>query len=121
MKKLFIAVVALIVVMTSATLVRTLNSTTYIDAGKSFVLGDNQHGAFRVDLTNVSPFDINVYTRTLNGENKLEKKVAPKEKIELQAESNTAVIIQNPSNEKATVTLKVKGDIGLNMEYSDNR
>jgi hypothetical protein len=121
MKKVFVIAVGLMVSMTSTTLFRTLNSTTYIEPGKSFVLGDNEHGAFRVKLTNVSPFEIYVYSKTLNGEKKLEKQVASKEKVELDAEKNSALIIQNPSTEKATVTLKVKGDIVLNMEYSDNR
>lgn len=121
MKKTVVGAVCLIVVMTSTTLVRRLNSTTYIEPGKSFVLGDNEHGLFRVKLTNVSPFEIYVYSKTLNGEKKIERKVASKEKVELNAEKNMAIIIQNPSTEKATVTLNVKGDIGLNMEYSDNR
>lgn len=118
MKKVFVGVVCLIVVMTSATIVRTLQSTTYIPPGECFILGANQHNAFRVNLTNASVVNVFVYSQLASGERLLEKEVAPQEKIELRAAQNTSIVIDNPSEERATVKLKVKGDVGLSMEYS---
>jgi hypothetical protein len=41
------------------------------------------------------------------------------EKIKLKVEENTSIRIENSSSEQVAVRLRVKGDIGLSMNYRE--
>ncbi|MFN5169939.1 MAG: hypothetical protein ACK5DD_09950 [Cyclobacteriaceae bacterium] len=97
---------------------QTINSVTSIDANNSFVLGNNAHNPFRVQLTNISQFPVVVYQKPLTGEAVLAKTVAPGQSIEIRNEKNTALIIENQHNERVDVKLKVWGDTNLSMNYA---
>jgi hypothetical protein len=97
----------------------TLNSTTFIKPNDSFILGDNEHGAFKVRLQNVSASSIEVYQTSRADGKKSVQIVQPNEGATVQVAPNTALVIQNSSNDPASVQLKVTGDVQLSMDYKN--
>ena len=115
MKHLFIA---LIVVFAIASC-RTLHSSTTIKPNDCFILGNNQHGSFKVNLQNTSKNDIEVFKAPIDGGKHSFQVIKPNAHALLKVDANTALFIQNKSNDTATVQLKVTGDIGLSMGYKN--
>ena len=97
----------------------TLNSMTVIKPLDSFILGNNKHGSFKVQLKNTSKNDIDVYQVPIDGGQHSFQVIKPNDKVNLQVGSNTALFIQNKSNDTASVILKVTGDTGLSMGYKN--
>jgi hypothetical protein len=97
----------------------TLHSNTFIKPNDSFILGNNQHGTFKVKLQNVSKNDIEVYHAPMNGGTHSSQIVKPENKVTLSIDENTALYIVNNSNDTASVKLKVTGDVGLSMGYKN--
>ncbi len=116
MKKSILYFIVLAIVNTSC---RSLTSTTYIKANDSFVLGNNKHGAFNVDMKNASLNDLEVYHAPIGGGKHSTVIVKPSESVKLKVDANTALIIDNKSNNQATVKLNVNGDTGLSMGYKN--
>ncbi len=85
----------------------------------SFILGNNKHGSFKVKLENTSKNDIEVYKAPIDGGQHSFKVIKPNDIANLKVESNTALFIQNKSNDTVSVRLKVTGDIGLSMGYKN--
>jgi hypothetical protein len=94
-----------------------LHSNTTIKANDSFILGNNPHGTFKVKLENVSKNNLEVYHAPIAGGKHSTVIVKPNEKVSLKVDANTALFIQNKSNEEASVNLKVTGDLELSMGY----
>ena len=118
MTKLSFVTFGIICLLTSACLpFKTLNSTTNIKANDAFILGNNEHGVFRITLTNDSPSELILWKSPLAGGNHSPITLQSKESLKLTVEKNTALRIENPSKEEATVKLVVKGDKGLSMGY----
>jgi hypothetical protein len=118
MKKI-IAVSFLLVFISSCSIFSTLNSNTSIKPNESFVLGNNEHGSFKVVLKNISNNDLRLVMAPISGGTHSPLIVAPNEIVKVKADKNTALIIENKSAEPANVTLKVTGDIGLSMGYKN--
>jgi hypothetical protein len=97
---------------------RTLTSTTTIDANKSFVLGNNEHGTFKARLKNISKNDVIVHHAPIAGGTHTYETVKPKQTVAVHVEKNTALVIANKSADQARVELLVKGDTGLSMGYN---
>jgi hypothetical protein len=116
MKNLLIAA-TLLLLATSCRLFNTLHSTTIIKPQESFVLGNNQHGKFSVKIRNLSTNTIQVHRAPIDGGNHSYQDIKPNEMAKVQVERNTAFIIQNSSKDTASVSLVVKGDVGLSMGY----
>ena len=120
MTKLSLLTFGIICLLTSACLsCKTLGSTTYIKANDAFILGNNEHGVFKVTLTNDSPSKLILWKSPIAGGNHSPVTIQPKESLKLTVEKNTALRIENPSKEEATVKLVVKGDTGLSMGYKN--
>lgn len=120
MTKLSLVTFGIICLFASACLpFKTLNSTTYIKANDAFILGNNEHGVFRITLTNDSPSELILWKSPLAGGNHSPITLQSKESLKLTVEKNTALRIENPSKEEATVKLVVKGDTGLSMGYKN--
>ena len=117
--KNFIVTVALAILTSSCGIFSSLNSNTSIKPNDSFVLGDNEHGTFKVKLKNVSKNDITIYKAPLAGGTHSPEIIAPNETTTVKVDSNTALVFQNKSNEYASVDLKVTGDLGLSMTYKN--
>ena len=99
---------------------KSLTSTTYIKADDSFVLGNNQHGKFNARLKNISDHEIEVYRAPIDGGTHSRTLVKASQTVQVDVESNTALVINNKSSRQATVELLVKGDVGLSMGYKKN-
>jgi hypothetical protein len=114
--KSFIAIIAALFILSSCA---TLSSTTFIKPMDSFILGNNQHGSFKVRLENTSPSSIEVYLSPINGGKHSFQTVNPKEIVSVKVAANTALVIQNKSGDTASVNLKATGDVGLSMGYKN--
>ena len=97
----------------------SLNSNTLIKPKDSFILGNNEHGSFKVKLTNVSENEIKIYKAPINGGTHSPQIISPHEIIIIKVDKNTALIIENKFDETASVNLKITGDLGLSMGYKN--
>ena len=121
MKKMRTTITTLFLAVTiaSCSVFGSLNSNTTIKPNESFVLGKNVHGSFKVKLKNVCNHDLKVFMAPIDGGTHSPVIVKPKETVTLKAEHNTALIIENKSDEEASVDLHVTGDTGLSMGYKN--
>jgi hypothetical protein len=115
--KLMMAAIALVTFMASC----SLTSNTTIAPKKQFVLGNNEHGSFKVKLKNVSNQPLEVYQAPLGGGRHSGSMVQPGRSVTVKVQANTALIIDNQSGDTASVNLKVTGDTGLSMGYNNNK
>jgi hypothetical protein len=118
MKKL-ITTIALAVTITSCSVFGSLTSNVSIKANESFVLGNNEHGTFKARIKNVSNHSITIVMRPINGGSYSPETILPNQSTTVKTERNTALVIENKSNEAASIDLKVNGDIGLFMGYKN--
>jgi hypothetical protein len=102
---------------TSCSIFSSLNSNTSIKPNDSFYLGNNEHGKFKVTLKNVSNHDIEIYFAPINGGSYSRQIVKINEVVTTKVAKNTAIVIENKSNDYASVDLKVTGDLNLGMQY----
>ena len=117
--KVFITTLAMSILTSSCGVFNSLNSNTSIKPNDSFVLGNNEHGSFKVKLKNVSKNEIIVYEAPISGGTHSRLKVAPNGSITAKVDRNTALVIENQSSDYASVDLKVTGDLGLSMTYKN--
>lgn len=96
---------------------RSLKSTTYIRPYDSFVLGNNEHGSFKVQLKNTAPYPLEVYLAPVGGGKHSSQMVGVGQFVSVSVQSNTAIVIANAGADTAAVQLKVTGDVGLSMGY----
>lgn len=96
-----------------------LHSNTVIKPNDSFILGNNEHGSFQVNLQNASKHDLTVYMAPIAGGKHSSQTIQPSGKVKLKVDPNTALYIVNSSNDTASVNLKVTGDLGLSMGYKN--
>ncbi|TAD98954.1 MAG: hypothetical protein EAZ97_10065, partial [Bacteroidetes bacterium] len=95
----------------------TLNSNTSIQPNENFILGNNKHGSFKVNLKNVSKQELQVYLAPIDGGKHSPQNVKPSQTINVKVDANTALFIVNKSSDTVSVKLKVTGDLGLSMGY----
>jgi hypothetical protein len=116
MKKLIIVCIALIAFTTSC---RTLTSVTTIKGNDSFILGNNEHRAYAVSLKNISSKEVTVYMAPIKGGTHTYQVVKPNQKVNVNVQKNTALVVENMSKEEVSVALKVVGDTNLSMGYKN--
>jgi len=68
-------------------------------------------------VKNISKNDVTVSLVPIDGERYLFKPIKPGETIKVKVERNTALVINNTSNQNVSVELLVNGDLGLSMGY----
>ena len=118
MKKV-ITTLFLALTLASCSIFGSLTSNTSIKPNESFVLGNNEHGTFKVKLKNVSNHDLQILMVPIAGGSHSPITVSPNETVTVKADRNTALVIENKSNEAASVDLYVTGDTGLSMGYKN--
>lgn len=118
MKKV-ITTLVLALTLASCSVFSSLTSNTSIKPNESFVLGNNEHGTFKVKLKNVSNHDLQILMAPIAGGSHSPITVSPNETVTVKADRNTALVIENKSNEGASVNLYVTGDTGLSMGYQN--
>ena len=116
MKKLLIALIILIITASSC---KTVYSTTSIEPKKSFVLGDNEHGAFEVTIKNISNDDLDLCQMPNGGTKQLIQVLNSSKSATVKIEKNTALYIDNKSDNKASVELNLKSNTNLSMGYKN--
>jgi hypothetical protein len=116
MKKLIIVCIAIIAFTTSC---RTLTSVTTIKGNDSFILGNNEHSAYAVSLKNISSKEVTVYMAPIKGGTHTYQVVKPNQKVNVNVDKNTALVVENMSKEEVSVALKVVGDTNLSMGYKN--
>ena len=119
MKRISLLLVIISLVFTSCIPFRTLNSTTYIKPKESFLLGNNIHGKFSAKVTNTSVTSVTLWKCPIEGGKHSPITVSPSATIKVNVEKNTALKIENDSEERISIQLKVSGDIGLSMGYQN--
>jgi hypothetical protein len=115
--KTAIALFATLLLVTSCGVFGSLNSNTSIKPKESFVLGNNKHGSFKTHLKNEGVTILKIYQAPIDGGTHSSVLIKPQETTTIKTEKNTALIIENTGDEYASVTLKVKGDLNLGMNY----
>jgi hypothetical protein len=115
--KATIALFAILLLTTSCGVFSSLNSNTSIKPKESFVLGNNKHGSFKTHLKNEGVTILKVYQAPIDGGTYSPILIKPQEFASVTTAKNTALIIENTGDEYASVTLKVKGDLNLGMNY----
>ena len=118
------AIFACVILLHFTAACSSVTSNTIIKPKDSFILGNNQHGAFEVKLKNVklknvSRTALDVYRAPVDGGKHSSQTVQPGEQITAKVESNTALIIENKSDQSASVDLTITGDTGLSMGYKN--
>ena len=116
MKK-FIGIYAFVILFSSCSMFKSITSNTTISPQNSFLLGNNEHGPFTVQLKNVSKNDVVLHSAPITGGTHSYITVKPMDKVKVAIESNTALVIENKTNDTASVDLYIKGDTGLSMGY----
>jgi hypothetical protein len=99
---------------------RTLTSQTFIEPGKSFVLGEGTHGTFRAKIKNTGTAAVEVTKESLQGTKTTVAVLAPGDATNVTIGNNTKVIFKNKDTSKATLNLYVSGDTGLSMATKSN-
>ena len=98
-----------------------LTSTTYIEANKSFVLGEGKHGGYFAKITNKGETDVEVFGKRENEERKSLGVLKPDDKGEYNVAKNTQVIFKNLGDKTATIGIKLSGETNLSMGYKPNK
>ncbi len=118
MKK-YLILVAVSLFMSSCFSLKTLHSTTFIKGNDAFILGNNEHGKFNAHVTNISANDITIWQCPISGGKHSPLVLKSLSNAKIYVTENTALRFENSSTENATILLKVKGDLGLYMGYSN--
>ena len=117
MKRISLFIVFISLFLTSCIPFQTLNSTTYIKPKESFLLGNNAHGKFSVKITNTSVTPIIIWKCPIEGGKHSPITLYRSTTTKVKVEKNTALRIENDSEEQIAIQLKVSGDVGLSMGY----
>jgi hypothetical protein len=119
LSKSIIALLAILLLTNSCGVFGSLTSNATIKPHESFVLGNNEHGTFKVKLKNVSNHNLRIIMAPITGGTHSPITVSPNETVTVKAERNTAIVIENKSIEGASVDLCVTGDAILSMGYKN--
>ena len=117
--KTFITTFALGLLVSSCSIFSSLNSNTSIKPNDSFVLGNNEHGKFKVHLKNVSNHPVEIHLAPVAGGNYSYQTLAINEVVETKVPKNTAIVVENKSSEYASIDIKATGDLNLGMGYQN--
>ena len=93
------------------------HSFTYIDAGKLFVLGGGQPGAFTVSGKNVGPVPVTVQERRADGSVQERGTLTQGQQTQLDFPKGSAALLRNSSTKLAVLSLDISRIQGLGMRY----
>lgn len=93
-------------------------STTWIDAGQTFLLGGGQPGRFTVDAVNTGPVDVVVSARPETGPEQVLDILEPGERLTHEFTAGQTAAFANAGDQRAEVRLVLNGRVsGLSMRY----
>ena len=87
-----------------------LHSDLTVQAGKQFVLGGNQKGAFTVKASNTGQVPVMLSERRANGQTVALGRFAPGNAQTIRFAAGSAVLVDNRSDQSARLDLTVTGD-----------
>ena len=119
LSKKFVAILVVTISVASCGVFGSVNSNTSIKPKEKFLLGNNEHGSFKTFLKNEGTTTLKIYQAPIDGGTHSSIMLKPQETTTVKTEKNTALIIENTGDVYASVTLKVKGDLGLAMTYKE--
>ncbi len=95
-----------------------IGSVTFIPAGKQFVLGGGQRGAFAVVADNIGPVAVEIRERPAGGGIFGKAVLQPGEKGKLRFLAGSTAVVLNPSRREAKLSFFISGDTkNLGMGY----
>ena len=113
----FSLAVALAVVLPLLVVAGTIHSNLFIEAGKQFILGGDQRGAFKVVARNAGSVPVEIKERPKGGGIFGKAMLAPGQKAVLKFAAGSTAVLLNPSRQKANLDLTITGDTKLGMTY----
>jgi len=119
LSKSIIALLAILLLTTSCGVFSSLNSNTSIKPNDSFYLGNNPHGKFKVTLKNVSNHPIDIYFAPIDGGTYSRETLQINQVVTTKVPKNTAIVIENKSDQYASVNINATGDLNLAMNYKN--
>lgn len=119
LSKTIITTILVLFLLTSCSVFSSLNSNTSIKPNESFYLGNNPHGKFKVKLKNVSNHPVDIYFAPIDGGTYSRQTLQINEEITTKVPKNTAIVIENKSDQYASIDIKATGDLGLAMDYKN--
>lgn len=119
LSKKIISSIALGLLFASCAVFSSLNSNTSIKPNDSFYLGNNPHGKFKVTLKNVSNHSIDIYFAPIDGGTYSRKTLQINQVVTTKVPKNTAIVIENKSDQYASVNINATGDLNLAMNYKN--
>ena len=95
-----------------------ITSQTTIEAGKQFVLGGGQRGAFRVAAHNVGPVPVSMAERRADGAVQERGRLEPGQRVVLPFEAGSAALVRNLGERQAVLDFRITGSTSsLGMGY----
>lgn len=96
-----------------------ITSQTIIDAGKQFVLGGRQRGAFRVVAHNSGPVPVSIAERQGNGMVQERGRLEPGQRLTLACGAGSAALVRNLGERQTMLDFQITGDTssGMGMTY----
>lgn len=107
------------ILLTSCSIFSSLNSNTSIKPNDSFLLGNNKHEKFSITLKNISNHAIDIYFAPINGGNYSRQTLQVNEVVHTNVPKNTAIVIENKSDQYASINITARGDLNLSMDYKN--
>jgi hypothetical protein len=104
--KSIIALFAVLTLTTSCGIFNSLTSNTTIKPNESFVLGNNEHGTFKVKLKNASNHDLKIIMAPITGGTHSPIIVKPNETISVQASRYSCLKINQMKLHQSISTLQ---------------
>ncbi len=96
----------------------SISSTTYIDADKSFLLGENQHRGYKATVKNTRDVPVEILVINNKGVSTSLGELKKGESIHQRIPASTDLQIQNNGNDEARVKIKARGGTNLSMGYN---
>jgi len=98
-----------------------LTSQTSIEPGKSFVLGEGEHGSYTASIQNTTNSPVEVFIQKYQSEVSTSLGVLNKgDKQEYRVAKDNRVSFKNLGKKVAEINIKLRGETNLSMGYKEN-
>ncbi len=121
MKRLRVFTLFSFVFFQSCGIFGVLTSQTSIEPGKSFVLGEGEHGGYTAVIKNTATSPVEVYIQKYQSEVSTSLGVLNKgDQQEYRVANNNRVSFKNLGKKVAVISIKLRGETNLSMGYKEN-
>lgn len=121
MKRVLVVVLFSFVFFQSCSVFGVLTSQTTIEPGKSFVLGEGEHGSYTASIQNTASSPVEVFIQKYQSEVSTSLGVLNKgDQQEYRVANNNRVSFKNLGKRVAVINIKLRGETNLSMGYKEN-